>query len=214
MGKRSLTLILLAALLTAKAIAQEIVIEPTNGHAPAPNHASRPAAAVGSASAGTKRLAPKAPVKSADREHGATKAAAKKNPPKQMATKPEAAPAAAEPAASVAPAVANIEAAAPMKAVERRPEWAMADTRDARSLQSEIAGALAHDPRLVGSAIQVSVDDGAVILEGHATGGREHLQAERLAKSYAWNRQVVDHITVSHVVVDRNEAQRAMAAKK
>ena len=70
----------------------------------------------------------------------------------------------------------------------------MADTRDARSLQSEIASALARDPKLAGSTIQVDVDDNSVTLEGRAAGSEEHLQAQRLAQSYAWNRKLVDHI--------------------
>jgi osmotically-inducible protein OsmY len=73
----------------------------------------------------------------------------------------------------------------------------MADTRDARSLQIEIASALAHDPMLAGSAIQVDVDDKSVTLEGRAAGEEEHRQAQRLAHSYAWNRKLVDHIEVA-----------------
>jgi osmotically-inducible protein OsmY len=85
----------------------------------------------------------------------------------------------------------------------------MADTRDDGSLQSEIAGALARDPKLTGSAIQVRVDDSSVTLEGRAAGSQQHLQAQRLAKSYAWNRKLVDHI-----LVDRAEAPPSMAAHK
>jgi osmotically-inducible protein OsmY len=76
----------------------------------------------------------------------------------------------------------------------------MADTRDARSLQMEIASALARDPKLASSAIQVDVDDKSVTLEGRASGGEERLQAQRLAHSYAWNRKLVDHIEVAHSV--------------
>jgi osmotically-inducible protein OsmY len=73
----------------------------------------------------------------------------------------------------------------------------MADTRDASSLQTEIASALAHDSMLAGSAIKVNVDDKSVTLEGLVTREEEHLQAQRLAHSYAWNRKLVDHITVA-----------------
>ena len=72
------------------------------------------------------------------------------------------------------------------------------------ALQNEIASALARDPRLAGSTIQVNVDDTAVTLEGRAAGDEEHLQAQRLAQSYAWNRKLVDHIAV-----DRAEAPRS-----
>jgi hypothetical protein len=42
----------------------------------------------------------------------------------------------------------------------------------------------------------VRVDDSAITLEGHAAGGQEHLEAQRLAQSYAWNRKVIDHVEV------------------
>jgi hypothetical protein len=41
MCKRSLLLILAVAVLTARAISQEIVIEPTNGRSQTTNHGSR-----------------------------------------------------------------------------------------------------------------------------------------------------------------------------
>jgi osmotically-inducible protein OsmY len=76
----------------------------------------------------------------------------------------------------------------------------MSDTRDARSLQIEIAGALARDPKLSGSSIQVNVEEGTVMLEGRAAGTEERLQAQRLARSYAWNRKLVDHIEIVRTV--------------
>lgn len=76
----------------------------------------------------------------------------------------------------------------------------MEDTRDARSLQVEIAEALARDPKLAGSSIQVNVDGGSVTLEGSAAGTDERLQAERLTQSYAWNRKLVNHIEIVRAV--------------
>lgn len=73
----------------------------------------------------------------------------------------------------------------------------MADTRDDHSLQTEIASALAHEPMLADSTIQVDVDDKSVTLEGRAAGEEEHRLAQRLAHSYAWNRKLVDHIAVA-----------------
>jgi hypothetical protein len=214
MGKQSLMLVLVAAVLTAKASAQEIVIEPTNGRAPTTNLGSRPAlsrpATERPAPVEPKKLATKSAAKSADQERGATRT--KKVPANQIAAKRVKAPVETKPSGEAAPEALASEAVeavpAPKKTTERRPVWAMADTRDAGSLQSEIASALAHDPKLVGSEIQVSVDDGSVTLEGRA-GTQEHLQAQRLAKSYAWNRKVVDHILVNHT-----EVPRSMAAKK
>jgi len=76
----------------------------------------------------------------------------------------------------------------------------MSATRDARSLQTEISDALAGDPKLRDSTITVRVDDELVTLEGRAAGTEELLQAQRLARSYAWDRKVVDHIEVAPMV--------------
>ncbi len=243
MGERFPTLVLVAALLTVPAIAQEIVIEPTNGRAPTANHLSRPdvsrsaaerAASVETTKSGTKyganpeaksgaKSGAKAEAKSIDKVRGAARAKAKKIQTNQIAAKPKAAPAETKPADSVAPEGLKSEAVevapAPKKALEPRPAWAITDTRDSGVLQSEIASALARDPRLAGSAIQVSVDDASVTLEGRATGSRQHLQAQRLAKSYAWNRKLVDRIQVDRVQLDRSQADHSdaspsMAAKK
>jgi osmotically-inducible protein OsmY len=80
----------------------------------------------------------------------------------------------------------------------------MSDTRDARSIQSEIANAMARDPKLVGSSVDVKVDEDSVTLSGRAAGIDERLQAERLAQSYAWNRKLVDHLEL----VPRVSAQK------
>jgi hypothetical protein len=201
MGKQSLTLLLVAAVFTVNASSQEIVIEPTNGRAQTTNHLSRPPAEQ-TASAQPKKLAP-----SADHE----RAKVKKAPASQSAAKREEAPVKTKPVdvASEAAVSEAVEAApTPKKVVVRQPAWAMADTRDAATLQNEIAGALAHDPALAGSEIQVVVDDRSVTLEGRAAGS-QHLQAQRLAKSYAWNRKLVDHIVVEHT-----EVLPSMAAQK
>jgi hypothetical protein len=202
MSKQSRTLILVAAAaaFSVAALAQEIVIEPTNGRAPTANHTSRQDISRPAAERPSVAAAPKSATKPA------TKSAIK-IPANQVAAKREAASEKAKPSLAPAP-VAMSEAAepapAPKKVLPPRPTWAMADTRDSESLQSEIVAALARDPKLAGSTIQVSVDDGSVTLEGHAAGGLERLQAERLAKSYAWNRKLIDHV----------EVQPSMAAKK
>jgi hypothetical protein len=46
-----------------------------------------------------------------------------------------------------------------------------------------------------------------VTLQGRAAGGEEHLQVQRLAQSYAWNRKLVDHI---EVVPSISQAKAAM----
>lgn len=177
--RKEFPLLMLALAVTAKASAQDIVIEPTNGRAQATNHVSRPAPV---ASAPGEKTAP------AIRERSTTK-----KPAKRVAATGKAKP-------SVSPvkqtSIEPAEAVSAPKKVPTRPDWAMADTRDAHTLQSEIADALARDPKLAGSAIRVDVDEMSVTLEGRAAGGEERLLAQRLAHSYAWNRKLVDHIEV------------------
>jgi len=172
------------------------VIEPTNGRAQTANRVSRPAAEP-AASAEPKKIATKSAANSAGKsaEQGRT-AKAKKVRAEQIAAKRETTPAPAKPADAEALKSDEETPAAKMTPVVR-PAWAMADTRDAGGLQREIANALARDPKLVSSTFQVSVDENSVTLEGHAAGVQEHLQAQRLAQSYAWNRKLVDHIDVS-----------------
>lgn len=191
MRNKSLSLVLLAALFAANAISQEIVIEPTNGRPQSVNRVSRPAA---------ERSAPAEP-KIATRSAGSPEdqhhaKAAKKPRTEQIAVKREATPVPAKPPEALKSEAAE-PTSAPKKMPQERPAWAMADTRDSGSLQNEIASALAHDPKLAGSTIQVSVNDNSVTLEGRVAGADEHLQAQRLAKSYAWNRKLVDHIEVA-----------------
>jgi hypothetical protein len=200
MQKRSSMIILAAAMMTAKAFSQQIVIEPTNGRTQSTTRVTRPAAT---------EAAPAQPKKSAlkpvAQERSAPKKLAKKTTAKPVETK--AASLEKKPSAVEPEAVKNepVEATpAPKKALPERPQWAMADTRDAHSLQTEIANALARDPKLAGSSIQVLVDEGTVTLQGHATGPDERLQAQRLAQSYAWNRKLVDRMDV----INRVSAQK------
>lgn len=198
MRNGSLWLILVSALLTAQAISQEIVIEPTNGRAQPTKHVSRPAAEP-TAPVEAEKPAGKSAAKSTGQQRIAAKASAKKARVAQIAAKREATAAPAKPAATAAPETLKSDAAEAISASRQapaRPAWAMSDTRDAAGLQSEISHALAHDPKLANSAIQVSVDDDSVTLEGRAAGRQEHLLAQRLALSYAWNRKLVDHIEV------------------
>ncbi len=192
MGKRSLVLVLAVAALTARAISQEIVIEPTNGNAQGKVRVSRPAA--------SEAIQPKSTAKPPAAERAATKNSAKvpakKAALKQVSAKPKAAPVEARPAVPAAEQPKIEAPVAPVKKIPARPQWALTDNRDANTLQIEIANALARDPKLTGSSIQVKVDEGAVTLEGQAMGTEEHLQAVRLAQSYAWNRKLLDKIDV------------------
>ncbi|HVJ04652.1 MAG TPA: BON domain-containing protein [Candidatus Saccharimonadales bacterium] len=194
MGKRSLVLVLAVAALTARAISQEIVIEPTNGNAQGKVRVLRPAASESTPS--QPKSVTKPPVAERAVTRNSAKASGKKAALKQVSAKPKTAPVEARPESSV-PGQPKIEApVAPVKEIPARPQWALTDNRDANTLQVEIANALARDPKLTGSSFQVKVDEGAVTLEGQATGTEERLQAVRLAQSYAWNRKLLDKIDV------------------
>jgi hypothetical protein len=191
----TLLIVLAAAIMTARVVAQEIVIEPTNGRPQTTNRVTRPA---------TTEAAPAQPkqVKPEPQDRAATKKVARSTAAKKPAAPKTVALETKKPVVEPEPARSEVveETPAPKKRIPERPDWAMADTRDAHGLQVEIANAIASDPKLSGSSIQVVVDDGTVTLQGRAAGGDEHLQAQRLAKSYAWNRKLVDHIEVVNSV--------------
>ena len=68
---------------------------------------------------------------------------------------------------------------------------------DNSTLQNQIQTAIKNEPTLVNDAITVSVTDSAVELSGTASSKKERQTARRIAQSYANNRKVTDHITVS-----------------
>ncbi|PSH04868.1 MAG: hypothetical protein CXZ00_05760 [Acidobacteria bacterium] len=181
----------LVAALTAQAVSQQIVIEPTNGRPQSATRVVRPPAA---------ESAPAQAKKRAGKEQVAKPPKPQKVSVKQIASKPKPAPVEMKKEV-ISEKTEEVKHEAPKaisagRKMAERPEWAMTDTRDPHSLQIEIAGALARDPKLARSSIQVSVNDEAVILEGRAAGPEERLQAVRLAHSYAWNRKVVTYIGV------------------
>lgn len=188
MQRRLRLLVMAVAALSMGAVAQEIVIEPTNGRSqPAATHVTRPSAEATSASKAEKITKPQSVEQ---------KASTKRHAEKQVVAKAKAAPAMTEVAKNEPPTLAP-ESVPEAKKFPARPAWAMNDTRDAHSLEDEITAAMARDEKLKGSAIKVKVDDDAVTLEGRALSSEERLQAERLAQSYAWNRKLVDHVEVA-----------------
>ncbi|HZR30056.1 MAG TPA: BON domain-containing protein [Terriglobales bacterium] len=68
---------------------------------------------------------------------------------------------------------------------------------DNTTLQNQIQGALKNEPTLANDAIVVVVSDNSVDLSGTAGSKKERQTAKRIAQSYANNRKVTDHITVS-----------------
>ena len=203
MRKQPWLLVLAVGLIALRAIAQEVVIEPTNGRASPARRLPHPAAvetgAVAAKPAKVTKSATQSAAKSEDQSRSMAAKRARKTPTTQVAAKPPAPSTQAMPSAPPAPVTAKgevPEAEPTPQKLPVRPAWAMADTRDALALQSEISNALARDPKLARSTIQIDVSDAEVTLAGRANGTEERLQAERLAQSYAWNRKLVDRIEV------------------
>jgi osmotically-inducible protein OsmY len=64
-------------------------------------------------------------------------------------------------------------------------------------LQSQIQTALKNEPTLSNDSINVAVTDDAIDLTGSVATGKEKQTAKRIVQSYAGNRKVTDHLTVS-----------------
>ncbi len=64
-------------------------------------------------------------------------------------------------------------------------------------LQSQIQTAIKNESTLATSNINVNVTDSEIELTGAVSTGKEKQTAKRIAQSYAGNRKVVDHITVT-----------------
>jgi hypothetical protein len=72
-----------------------------------------------------------------------------------------------------------------------------AASTDNTTLQTQIQTALKNEPTLSNDTITVNVTDSTVDLSGTASSKKERQTARRIAQSYANNRKVTDHITVS-----------------
>ena len=64
-------------------------------------------------------------------------------------------------------------------------------------IQMQIQNALQKEPTLSSDNINVSVSDDTIDLNGTVASGKEKQTAKRIAQSYAGNRKVKDHLTVS-----------------
>ncbi len=67
---------------------------------------------------------------------------------------------------------------------------------DSPSLQQQLDQAYQSEPSLNGSKINVAVNDSQVELNGSVPTSKDKLTAERIAKSYAGNRKVVNKVSV------------------
>jgi BON domain len=64
-------------------------------------------------------------------------------------------------------------------------------------MQSQIQNALKNEPTLVNDNFTVAVSDDEIDLSGTVATAKEKLTAKRIVQSYAGNRKVKDHLTVS-----------------
>jgi hypothetical protein len=64
-------------------------------------------------------------------------------------------------------------------------------------LQGQIQNALKNEPTLSSDTVNVNVTDSSIDLNGTVATGKEKQTAKRIAQSYAGNRKVTDHLTVS-----------------
>ncbi len=68
---------------------------------------------------------------------------------------------------------------------------------DSSSLQQQLDQAFQSEPSLNGSKIDVAVSDSQVHLTGSVSTNKDKVTAERIAKSYAGSRKVIDKVSVT-----------------
>lgn len=103
---------------------------------------------------------------------------------------------ATEPKPEPKPAAKPIAISGPAAPPYRAPAW-LPQSPDSSTLRTQIQSALTKDESLVGSKVEVAVDDTQVNLAGTVTGSSEKLAAERITRSFAGNRKVVNKLTIS-----------------
>jgi hypothetical protein len=64
-------------------------------------------------------------------------------------------------------------------------------------LQSQIQNALSKEPTLAGESVRISVADDSIEMQGNVATAKEKLTATRIVQSYAGNKKVVSHVTIS-----------------
>ncbi|HVP65021.1 MAG TPA: BON domain-containing protein [candidate division Zixibacteria bacterium] len=97
-----------------------------------------------------------------------------------------------KPAPKPAPPVAMSGPAAPPY---HAPAW-LPESPDSNTLRTQIESALTQDESLVGSKLDVVVNENEINLAGTVPGSREKLAAERIARSFAGNRTVVNKLNI------------------
>jgi hypothetical protein len=64
-------------------------------------------------------------------------------------------------------------------------------------LQSQIQNALSKEPTLAGESVRISVADDNIEMQGNVATAKEKLTATRIVQSYAGNKKVASHVTIS-----------------
>jgi len=85
-------------------------------------------------------------------------------------------------------------------ALEQVPETPVATANPAISdsdLQSQIQNALSKEPTLAGESVRISVADDNIEMQGNVATAKEKLTATRIVQSYAGNKKVASHVTIS-----------------
>lgn len=85
----------------------------------------------------------------------------------------------------------------PSPTLPDQPNAQGASTVTTGDLQAQIQNALKNEPTLANDNINVSVTDNEIELSGTVPNGKAKLTAKRIAQSYAGNRKVKEHLTVS-----------------
>jgi len=79
-------------------------------------------------------------------------------------------------------------------------------------LQSQIQNALSKEPTLSGDSVNVTVSADSIAINGSVATSREKQTATRIVQSYAGNKKVVSHLTISGH--NRNAAPAAVSPKE
>ena len=66
-----------------------------------------------------------------------------------------------------------------------------------KDLQNEIQNALSKEPTLSGDTVNITVSPESIEMNGSVATAREKLTATRIVQSYAGNKKVVSHLTVT-----------------
>jgi osmotically-inducible protein OsmY len=96
--------------------------------------------------------------------------------------------------------------------VPETPQTSAAAAPSDSDLQNQIQNALSKEPTLSGDSVKVTVSADSIEINGSVATAREKQTATRIVQSYAGNKKVVSHLTVSGR--NRNAAPAAASPKQ